>query len=95
MSRENVKLLILKSGEHVIGVATTGMLGENIGLEYPVNIMPNPQGSNIVFVPYLQFSVESKCTFSLQSDVRHVLTPTPELAEHYYTQFVSPIQIAQ
>lgn len=85
--RESVKILILESGEHIIGFCTNGENGHEIVVERPVSLIPKPDGSGIMFVPYLQFTEVDTVPFK-QSTLRHdPIEPKADLADHYYKQF--------
>ncbi len=90
--REKVKLVIMTSGEHLIGFVTdedAESQGEPaIIIDKPVSLVPNPQNpqGGMVFMPYLQFSKEESAPFP-KRDIRHVLTPDDKLVEGFVQQF--------
>lgn len=83
--RESVKILILENGEQIIGFVTEN--GHELTVERPVSLFPKPDGTGIMFVPYLQFT-ESDTVIFKQSTVRHnPIEPKRDLADHFYKQF--------
>lgn len=90
-TRDNIKLLILESGEHVIGFCDTVDGGHEIKVTRPVSLVPKPDGTGIVFIPYLQFTEIDVISFK-NSSLRHdLIEPKVDLADHYYKQFGSGI----
>lgn len=91
--RDKIVMLILDSGEHIVGFLT-GESDESFTIETPVSMMPDPQsnGQRMIFVPYLQFSKEETCDFSKRI-VRHQLTPQDQLANGYYQQFGTGLEL--
>lgn len=79
-------LLVLNSGETVLGEATDGNDFDGFTLSDIVTFAPNPQGQGAITVPYLPFSEESAADFK-EEDIRHVLTPNAELKSYYAKQF--------
>ncbi len=95
--RDTVKLVIMTTGEHIIGFVkneNSEHMGEPaIEVEQPVSLVPNPQKpGSMVFMPYLQFSEEETAPFP-KRDVRHILTPVSELVESYSEKFGSGIVV--
>ena len=85
--RESVKILILESGEQIIGFCINAETGHEIVVERPVSLILTPDGSGIMFVPYLQFSEVDTVSFK-QSTLRHdPIEPKTDLSENYYNQF--------
>ena len=83
--RENVKILILENGEQIIGIVEDN--GHEYLVERPVSLFPKPDGTGIMFVPYLQFTETDTVEFK-QSSVRHnPIEPKSDLADHFYKQF--------
>lgn len=81
-----LKLLVLKTGENLMGTVS----GQNEGLlavEDIVAFAPKPDGTGVMTIPYLQFSIENETTFDVESDIRHLLTPNKDLSEYYNKQF--------
>lgn len=90
MSKDKIKLLIMNTGEHIIGFYNETD-GDPI-VEKPVSLVPDPNsgGRSMMFIPYLQFSVEESAPFP-KNEIRHVLTPQPQLVEGFNKQFGSGI----
>lgn len=83
--RENVKILILENGEQIIGFVKED--GHEYLVNRPVSLFPKPDGTGIMFVPYLQFTEEESVKFK-QSSLRHdPIVPKSDLADHFYKQF--------
>lgn len=83
---ENIALLVLNTGENLMGTIkeTTdeGVLVENI-----VAFAPKPDGTGVMTIPYMQFSVEKETIFK-ESGLRHPpLTPNHDLKKYYNEQF--------
>ena len=87
MAASNVKMLIMSTGEHILGFVKS-QDDDAIVIEKPVSLVPDPasQGRSMMFIPYLQFSTEEEAPFP-RREIRHVLTPQPQLAEGYDKQF--------
>lgn len=87
MSTQTVKMVIMSTGEHILGYVTEET-DEAVTIEKPVSLVPDPnsQGRSMMFIPYLQFSTEDTAPFP-RREIRHVLTPQPNLAEGYDKQF--------
>lgn len=100
MSRADVKLLILTTGEHILGKALSGATCDEcqeIEIENPVSIVPHPdpsQQGKLVFMPYLQLSEDKSCFFR-KDHVRHVLTPKQAMVNDWDRQFGSGLLIPQ
>jgi len=82
----NLALLVLKTGENLMG-AIFSQDEDEIFLENVVAFAPKADGSGIMTIPYLQFSVENVTRFSLFEDVRHILTPNADLTAYHKKQF--------
>ena len=91
--RERVKLLVLQTGEHICGE----VVGEEDGITIskPVSIVPHPDpsmGGKLVFMPYLQLTDETECTFPVDN-IRHILVPKKGLVDDWSKQFGSGIEV--
>lgn len=74
----------MNTSEHIIG-EVVDQPKDGMMIDQPVALVPNPDGG-MAFMPYLQFSVETEALFK-DADIRHVLTPRPELVNAYNEQF--------
>lgn len=86
MNTQQIVLLILKGGENLLGMKTY-QDDDIFKLEDIVAFAPNPNGKGVMTIPYLQFSVEKDATFSIEKDIRHVLTPNEDLTNYYNETF--------
>lgn len=96
MVRDNIKILVLTSGEHVIGEQIGETEDGAVVIASPVSIMPDPNPQNqgrLLFIPYLQFTELKECEFPAHS-VRHNLGEVKEdLRNSYAQQFGDGLQI--
>lgn len=90
MSREAIRLVIMDTGEHILGYVENPDAEDAIVIEKPVSLVPDPssEGRSMMFIPYLQFSVEDSAPFPLRG-IRHILTPVAQLCDGYDKQFGS------
>ncbi len=90
MVRDNIVILVLTSGEHVIGEKLDMMENGDISIDRPVSIMPDPNPQNqgrLLFIPYLQFTELEQCWFPNHT-IRHCLGDVKEdLRNSYAKQF--------
>ena len=90
----NIVLMIMTSGEHIIGQLLNTHDDGSVEIEMPVSMVPDPNSAkrgNMMFMPYLQFTNSTKCTFPAK-DIRHILNDLrDELANAYNGQFGSGI----
>lgn len=96
MSRADIKLLILESGEQVIGMVTEINEAGDVTVDKPCSILQRPdQGGRIqaFFAPYLQFSEEFVCTFPART-IRHILTAKEALVSDWDSKFGSGLVVA-
>lgn len=93
MNKSDVKLVIMSTGEHILGVLTSDSPDEVV-IEQPVSLVPDPNsnGRSMMFIPYLQFSVEESAPFP-RHEIRHILTPQDQLAQGYVDQFSPKIAV--
>lgn len=86
--RENIKLVVLDSGEHIIGTVTESE--DSVLIELPVVMAPDPSsgGRRMGFMAYLQFCVEEQAEFPRRT-IRHILTPIDDLLSGYIQQYGS------
>lgn len=96
MSREDIKLLILESGEQVIGKITEVNGDGDVTVDKPCSILQRPDQSGrfqAYFAPYLQFSEEFKCTFPSKT-IRHILSAKDALISDWDSKFGSGLVVA-
>ena len=82
---EKLVLLVLNTGENLMGT----LIGEDVNdiqVKDIVAFAPKPDGTGVMTIPYLQFSVENDAKFKI-CDIRHQLTPNKDLSEYYNKQF--------
>lgn len=93
VNKSEVRLLILSTGEHILGTVSSET-PEEIVIEHPVSLVPDPNsnGRSMMFIPYLQFSVEESAPFP-RHEIRHTLTPQDQLAQGYVDQFAPEIAV--
>ena len=96
MKRENIVILVLTSGEHVIGEQVGETEDGGIILENPVSMMPDPTPGatgRILFIPYLQFTDLTSAPFP-SHNIRHALTDVKEdLRNNYAQQYGDGLQV--
>ena len=85
MSNENLALIVLTTGENLMGTINE-TTEDGIVVSDIVAFAPKPDGSGVMTIPYLQFSVEDTATFN-NDNVRHILTPNQDLADYHTKQF--------
>lgn len=83
----DVILLVLRTGEHILGTVVGELDGDEFELENLVTFGPSPDGKGLGTIPYLQLSEEISAKFSKEKDVRHILTPKADLLAYYNEQF--------
>lgn len=90
MTIENIKMVIMDTGEHILGFVADPDAEDAVIIEKPVSLVPDPssEGRSMMFIPYLQFTVEETAPFPRRG-IRHILTPQPQLCDGYYKQFGS------
>jgi len=91
MSKADIRLVIMSTGEHIIGFVTDETIDDVI-IDNPVSLVPDPNsnGRSMMFIPYLQFSTEESAPFP-RREIRHVLTPQQQLVDGYDERFGSGI----
>jgi hypothetical protein len=96
MVRDNIVILVLGTGEHIIAEKTEVKDDGTIVVDRPVSIMPDPNPQNqgrLLFIPYLQFTELFTCEFP-PNTVRHVLGNVKEdLRNSYAKQFGDGLDI--
>ena len=96
MVRENIVILVLTSGEHVIAEKMEVKDDGTVVVDRPVSIMPDPNPANqgrLLFIPYLQFTELFSCEFPEHS-IRHCLGDVKEdLRNSYAKQFGDGLDI--
>jgi len=92
--KDKVKLVIMSSGEHIIGYVTAEY-EDSIVIENPVSLVPDPAGDGrrMIFIPYLQFSKEDAALFP-RRDIRHILDPDDGITDNYDSKFGAGIIMA-
>jgi len=94
MTRDSIRLVIMDTGEHILGYVDSNDDDSYILIDKPVSLVPDPQseGRSMMFIPYLQFTVEDSARFPRRG-IRHILTPQPQLVDGYDKQYGSGIII--
>ena len=83
----NVKLVVLETGEQVLGrVADTSVMASNdgISLENPLYVVP--EATKINTLPYLMLA-KTNIAFFQDKSIRHVFDPVDELVDVYNKSF--------
>lgn len=96
MVRDNIVILVLTSGEHVIAEKMEVKDDGTVVVDRPVSIMPDPNPQNqgrLLFIPYLQFTELFTCEFP-EASIRHCLGDVKDdLRQSYAKQFGDGLEV--
>lgn len=89
---EDIVIIILDTGEYMMGILVGGDAKSGVMLDKPVAVQVREDGQGLLFMPYLQLVDETQCEFKAEH-VRHVLTPKGPLIENYRKQYGSGLVV--